>query len=492
MKRLTLATAVLAVAFGAAGSRAHGSQVVTAVLSTAPLFSYDGAPATPDADDPAIWINARNPRQSLVVGTAKDAGLLVYDLTGTLIQAILPPNAPQVLADDPPTPSGVNPAADSPCPDSGSGETFGRFNNVDIAYNVPLGSRARRADVAVVSDRGCDRLRFYRIDPSDPNGPLVDITAPDAPRVFPTRFDQPSPLQSPPGDVEGWRDNPVDDQNTVYGLTIGQRAGHEVFVSERERGLVRQLRIIATPRGRLTYRLERTFLFDTTFELEDEQGAAYDWTPCREAAVEEPQSEGLVFDRDNDTLYVAFETIGLYRLPLSDSMPTFVTVGVNRLIEPVISFGRAYRATENDGEFECEYDAAGEPGPDAIEAPGSTANAGAFLQADLEGLSVVASAGGQTVLLASSQGDSSFHFYQIGRRTTRHLGAFLVDGVGDTDGVHYVPVPLGSRYPLGLLVVQNGEGPDPPDTGDVNGFEFDGSTQFKYVSFLDALKALVR
>ena len=84
-----------------------------------------------------------------------------------------------------------------------------------------------------------------QIDPSDPDGPLVDVTAPDVPRVFPTRYDQPSPLQ-PVRPVEGWRDNPVDDQNTVYGLTVAQRRWHEVFVIERERGLVRQLRIVAS------------------------------------------------------------------------------------------------------------------------------------------------------------------------------------------------------------------------------------------------------
>ena len=114
---------------------------------------------------------------------------------------------------------------------------------MDIAYDVRLGThpRAARADVAVVSDRGCDRVRFYRIDPTDPDGPLVDITAPDVPRVFPTRYEQPSPLQ-PSGAVEGWRDNPVDDQNTVYGLTVAQGDADEVFVSQRERGLVRQLR----------------------------------------------------------------------------------------------------------------------------------------------------------------------------------------------------------------------------------------------------------
>jgi myo-inositol-hexaphosphate 3-phosphohydrolase len=95
-------------------------------------------------------------------------------------------------------------------------------------------------------------------------------------------------------------------------------------------------------------------------------------------------------------------------------------------------------------------------------------------------------------MLASSQGDSSFHYYQIGYRSVRHLGSFLISGVGETDGVHYAPVPLGSKYPLGLLVVQNGAAPEPDNTDPVNGFEFDGATQFKYVSLLDTLKALVR
>ena len=43
-----------------------------------------------------------------------------------------------------------------------------------------------------------------------------------------------------------------------------------------------------------------------------------------------------------------------------------------------------------------------------------------------------------------------------------------------------------SRQPLG----RNGAAPEPPDTGDVNGYEFDGSTQFRYVNFVETLKAL--
>ena len=479
-------------AAGSAPTSGAEQLVVTAVLSTAPLHNYEDAPATPDADDPAIWIDRRVPGRFLVIGTAKDAGLLVYNAQGELRQAVLPPNAPQISPEDPDTPAD-NAEPDNPCPESASGETFGRFNNVDIAYGVRLGGD--RADVAVVSDRGCDRVRFYRIDPDAAAGPLIDITAHDVPRVFPERFEQPSPLQ-PSDVVEGWRDNPVDDQNTVYGLTVAQHDGHDghdaVFVSQRERGLVRQLAIIVTPEGALSYRVTRTFLFRTSFVLRDSTRAAYDWTPCREAALEEPQSEGLVFDAVSDTLYVAFETIGLYRLPLQNSRASFTVVTADELIEPVQSFGLPYRAIPDDDEFECVYGAADEAEPNDVVAIGSTANAGSFLQADLEGLSVVASDRGRTLLLASSQGDSSFHFYEITRGRVRHRGLFFVAGVEDTDGVHYVPRRLAPDFPNGLLVVQNGAAPGPSDTSDVNGFGYDGSTQFMYVDFADTLAALTR
>ena len=84
MKRLT----VLVLAFSAGVvSAAAGQTVIQPVLWTTPLFNYEDAPATPDADDPAIWVNPRNRQRSLVIGTAKDAGILVYDMSGQLIQA---------------------------------------------------------------------------------------------------------------------------------------------------------------------------------------------------------------------------------------------------------------------------------------------------------------------------------------------------------------------------------------------------------------------
>jgi hypothetical protein len=117
-----------------------------------------------------------------------------------------------------------------------------------------------------------------------------------------------------------------------------------------------------------------------------------------------------VFDATHDTLLVAFETIGLYKVPLQPSLGAFVEIGVDQLIEPVISFGRPYNATPDDDEFECEYDPEGDQMPGGVVAPGSDANAGIFLEADLEGLTIVDSIPGGTLLLASSQGDSSFHF----------------------------------------------------------------------------------
>ena len=89
--------------FMSMATAAAAQTVVQPILRTAPLFNYEDAPATPDADDPAIWINTRNQQQSLVIGTAKDAGLLVYDLSGKLLGLLVVQNgeAPEPPSTDP-------------------------------------------------------------------------------------------------------------------------------------------------------------------------------------------------------------------------------------------------------------------------------------------------------------------------------------------------------------------------------------------------------
>ena len=69
--------------------------LLTSCVSVAPAVSYPavdvrasaetvpvGTVAQDAADDPAIWRNAADPAQSLIIGTDKKAGLYVYDLSG--------------------------------------------------------------------------------------------------------------------------------------------------------------------------------------------------------------------------------------------------------------------------------------------------------------------------------------------------------------------------------------------------------------------------
>ena len=89
--------------------------------------------------------------------------------------------------------------------------------------------------------------------------------------------------------------------------------------------------------------------------------------------------------------------------------------------------------------------------------------------------------------MASSQGN---HAYVVYDRTPPHAyrGTFrvgeagAVDGVEDTDGLHVVSAPLGPRYPMGLLVVQDGVNLA-PDGAEAN-------QNFKLVSWRDVLDAL--
>ncbi len=122
--------------------RSAGATSVTlsarASIETPPLFD-DEEGGNANGDDPAIWVHPTTPDKSLVLVTQKEAGLAVYDLTGKEVQHIAAP------------------------PSSGEDDSPGRFNNVDIIRGFDLGTR--RVDVAVVTDRGHDTLRFYAIDP---------------------------------------------------------------------------------------------------------------------------------------------------------------------------------------------------------------------------------------------------------------------------------------------------------------------------------------
>ncbi len=89
-------------------------------------------PAKHDTDDPAIWVNRSNPAESLILGTDKDVdgALLVFGLDGRERKEL-------------------------------SVRGIVRPNNVDVAYDVPLGGT--RVDIAAVTERYAHRLRLYRL-----------------------------------------------------------------------------------------------------------------------------------------------------------------------------------------------------------------------------------------------------------------------------------------------------------------------------------------
>jgi len=438
--------------------------VVEPTVTTPSLHAYDGMPDKPDADDPAIWVPAHGDHPPLVIGTLKNGGLHVYDLAGRLVQSF---------------------AVAEPC---------GRYNNVAIAYRFPLrrpSGAIRRTDVAVVTDRGCDHLRFFAIDPDATGGPLVDVTAAAVPRVFPTRYVQPSPVQSP-GEPVRLEDNPVEDQSTAYGLAVYARDPYRfrAAITQRSRSVVGLVELHATADGRITYRARAELRFDPRFRVRTAGGDAIDWTPCREDAADDPQFEGLVYDEDREVLWAAQEVVGLWKIPLDVEPWGVVYVRARRLVEPVRAFGAPYWAIPDDDEFECAGEAPSPLPEGTIAAPGTAGAGGAYLDADVEGVALVRDPddGEPEQLLVSSQGTDTFHLFDLDDGD--HEGAFHIAGVSETDGHEVVTSPVGDAFPDGLLVVQNGDAPPPASTDPVDGHEYDGSTQFVLVDWADVLDAL--
>ena len=67
---------------------------VTPNMETEPVETVEDA-----ADDPAIWRNAENPAQSLIVATDKRAGIHVYDLQGKKVGFTPSPRLNNVVTD---------------------------------------------------------------------------------------------------------------------------------------------------------------------------------------------------------------------------------------------------------------------------------------------------------------------------------------------------------------------------------------------------------
>lgn len=381
----------------------------------------DDAGGNADADDPAIWVHPFSPSKSLVVATLKNAGLAVYDLKGVQLQSIAAPPAP--------TPN------DSP----------GRFNNVDLLYSFVLNNQ--KVDLAVVSDRGSDKLRIYSINPqaaSSDQPPLTDVTTANVPFIFSSSQTQ------------------VNEQATAYGLAVYRdpKSGRSfAYVSQRNRTAIAVVELLQTSQGQITYRNLKQINLPSKFELPN----GTSWTPCEDPG-ELPQVEGMVVDQKRGILYAGQEDVGIWKIKLS--------LGSTRpiLLDKVREFGVPY--TYDSVEEECKIDFNNDPG-----------YGGKNLSADVEGLTIYYANDNEGYLLASSQGDNTFAVYER-EGNNRFVGSFAlvdtttVDGVQESDGAAVINVPLDREFPLGLFVTQDGE--NTPEVLDDAG-EVRANTNFKFI-----------
>ncbi|MBE8967541.1 phytase [Nostocales cyanobacterium LEGE 12452] len=203
-----------------------------------------------DADDPAIYVNATNSADSLVLTSVKNAGLRVYDLSGNLLQTV--------------NPGGI------------------RYNNIDLQYGFKLGNQS--VDIAVASDRNNDKLAIFKINPnpSTPGQYLENITDSNIATIFQT-----APFE-PPYSAS---------TRSSYGLTLYRSPvtnDYYVFTSRRETGDVAQFKLIDKGNGKIGAERVREFTI-LTIEGRD------------------PQTEGMVVDQETGFLYIGQENVGIWK-----------------------------------------------------------------------------------------------------------------------------------------------------------------------------------
>lgn len=228
--------------------------IVLPSAETAPVETGGDA-----ADDPAIWIDAKDPSRSVIIATQKQSGLYVYDLSGKVLQFL---------------------------PD-------GRMNNVDLRDGFKLGGKT--VTLVTSSNRTRRSISIYTLDPSTRQ--LSNV----ADGVQATGFDDPYGL-------------------CMY--RSARTGKHYVFVNQGD-GAMRQWELIATPAGKVRTKLVRELPFASQVEgcvADDETGMLYvgeeDVGIWRQGA--EPKGGAartmLAAVKDNPALKDDMEGMGLYKL----------------------------------------------------------------------------------------------------------------------------------------------------------------------------------
>lgn len=310
-------------------SRTWTADVISATVETDPVTHSGDA-----ADDAAIWVNQHDRSLSTIIGTDKQGGLTVYDLSGRQIQYL--------------------PA--------------GEANNVDIRDDFPLGGEL--VSLAVVSGQDTRALGIYKVDPSTRE--LVDVSA-----GVSTTLGNNYGLCMYRSAVSG----------KTYAFVNSERG------PEANAGEVEQWELFDNGVGKVSGRLVRTFDVGT-------------------------QTEGCVADDELGHFYIGEEDIGIWK----------------------------YGVEPDAGAERTRVDSTGSAG---------------HLVADVEGLTISYGPNGTGYLLASSQGNDSFVAYKR-EGSNDYVKTFKIepgngiDGVQETDGIDVTTMDLGSNFPSGVFVAQDG------------------------------------
>lgn len=127
--------------------------------------------------------------------------------------------------------------------------------------------------------------------------------------------------------------------------------------------------------------------------------------------------------------------------------------------------GYLYIGEEN----RCIWKVNAEPGsPDPVQLALSSRADNPNIDYDIEGLTIYYTSSDHGYLLASSQGNNSFAIYDR-FFDNGYLGSFRIvegdfDGNSDTDGIDVVNLNLGSAYPEGFFIAQDGNNRDAGNT----------------------------
>ncbi|MDB9528963.1 phytase [Oscillatoria sp. CS-180] len=300
-----------------------------------------------------------------------------------------------------------------------------RYNNVDVLYDVEV--PAFNPNGAITTDLAVV---------SDRENDTLAVFSINAETGELTDFTAPN-LSDPDFSIFG-----VDDgEATAYGLatyTSPVSGKLYAFVTQADGNQVAQLELIpeAGP-------ADESYIDAKVVRLID--------LPVPTGDAEDSQSEGLVVDQELGFLYVALENeVGILKFEAEPNGG---------------SDGELVQAIDTD-----------------------------FFEPDLEGLTLYYSDEGTGYLIASSQGNNSFAVFTR-EGDNEYLGSFtvgdtgLIDQVNESDGLDVTNVALGSAFPNGLLIVQDGAN-DPQNAVEDDEELENNSTNFKFVDWADVAAAL--